>query len=291
MRTNLSCATVTAIVVLATLVLPYAVAAQSIWSDGQSGNELVLEFYKPQFKSEEGWEFSGLSVFLTYPLPVSERWAIVVELPYAHGRYGYSYSDPYWGDYSYRDLDDVLGNPYIGLHSRGEKSRFQFELGARIPVVGEEEFPADWAGLFADFDRCEAFLQKAVTVQGAVNLRAESQDGFLSRVRFGPYLWIWTDRPRFFYGTGGDTELLLHYSAQLGYRERRLALLAGVSGVSILTEDQLLYDDNSVHQLGFQAAFTVDNITPGFHLRIPLDDELDDVYRLVWGFSLEYHFD
>jgi len=299
MRTNLSCLTVTAVAVLATLVFPYAVAAQSIWLDGQSRKNVTLEFYNPQFKGYEWgnyywreWrETSGLTFFLTSRFEVSEGIIFIAELPYTRARYsyGYSYHDPYWGDYEESDesSDAALGNPYLGVETRGKSSITFFEFGVRIPTLGEEDYEASGLGWFADFDRLEAFTSECITIQSAGNLHLRSQEGFVGRARLGPYYWIYIGDC-----CGDRTELLLHYSAQVGYERRSFALLAGFSGVMVLTEEGFLEcNDTSINQLGFQGRVNLGHFRPAVHFSIPLDDELREIYSSVWGLSLQYQFE
>jgi hypothetical protein len=283
-----------------TLGFPCAVAAQSIWLDGQSRKDITLEFYQPQFKTEEWsgyyWKewrkLSGLAFFLTYRFPVSQDLILVAELPFAHGgcNYGYSYEDPYWGSYerSGKFFDDALGNPYIGIKSRSENSGLFFELGARIPILGEDEYPAGSAGFFADLDRFEAFSTECLVIQGAGNLRVQSQGGVVGRARLAPHYCIYTSG-----WEGGDrTQLFLHYSVQFGYEQMPIGLLAGLSGVVILTEDRFLgRNDPSVNHLGFQGNISLGKFRPGVHFGFPLDDELKQIYSSVWGLSLQYQFD
>jgi hypothetical protein len=299
MRTNLSCVTVTAIAVLATLVLPYAVAAQSISLDGQSRKNVTLEFYNPQFKGYEWggyywreWgELSSVTFFLTSRFEVSKGLILTAELPYtrAHYSYGYSYHDSYWGDYenSEESSDAALGNPYLGVETRGKSSITFFEFGVRIPTLGEKDHGTGGLGWFADLDRLEAFTSECITIQSAGNLSLRSQEGLVGRARVGPYYWIYIGDC-----CGDRTELLLHYSAQVGYEPRSFAVLAGFSGVVVLTEDSFLeYDDISINQLGFQGNVSLGRFRPGVHFSIPLDNELREIYSSVWGLSLQYQFD
>lgn len=296
MRTNLSCATVTAIAVLATLALPCAVAAQSIWLDGQSRKSVTLEFYNPQFKGHESayqwddyysrsWvEHSSLTFFLTSRFEVSEGLILIAELPYtrAHYSYGYSYRDSYWGDYenSYESSDAALGNPYLGVETRAKSSIAFFEFGVRIPALGEDDSGTGGSGWLADFDRLEGFTPECMTIQSAGDLSLRTKEGLFGRARVGPYCWIYTGD----YCCGPRTELLLHYSAQVGYEPRSFAVLAGFSGVVVLTEDSFLeYDDIAIHQLGFQGNVNLGHIRPGVHFSIPLDNELREIYSSVWG--------
>jgi len=296
MRTNLSCVTVTAIAVLATLVFPYVVAAQSIWLDGQSRKDVTLEFYQPQFRNQEwsGYSFrqwgqlSGQVFFLTYRSQVSEKVVGVLELPYTRASYsyGYSYEYSYRSDErSYETSARALGNLYIGMESRSGNSLFSYEFGARIPILWSCCSSAADAGMFADFDRFGAFATRCISIQSAGNISVRSDKGLVGHARVGPsgmiYLGCW----------GTSAQLLLHYSAQVGYERKPIAVLGGLTGVTLLTDNYFLQPGNrSVYQLGFQANTSLGRFRPGVHLRIPLDHELREVYSSVWGLNLQYQF-
>lgn len=300
MRTNLSCVTVTAIAVLATLVLPYAVAAQSIWLDGQSRKNITLEFYQPVFKSQEwnhyyfteSMERSGFIFFLSGRVPVSEKLALVGELPYVRSKYTYTwgYDDPYWGGLEESDAysKSALGNPYVGVEYGGDNATVSFESGLRLPTLGEEDYGFADLGWFADFDRFEAFAAEKMSIQFAGDLSIRDESGLIGRARVAPCYWIHVGDEC----CGERTELLLHYSAQVGYEPRSFALLAGFSGVMVVTEEAFLEcNDTSIHQLGFQGNVNLGHFRPGVHFSIPLDDELREIYSSVWGLSLQYQFD
>jgi hypothetical protein len=302
MRTNLPCATVAAIAVLATLILPYAVAAQSIWLDGQSRKDVTLEFYQPQFKyvtqsgyDWESWsEFSGQVFFLTYRSQISEKVVLVAELPYASGSYTYgsfSYDYSYWGFYwtdsdSYETSGKALGNPYIGIESGSEGTTLSYEFGVRIPTLWECHSSAADAGMFADFDRFEAFACRSMTIQSAGNVSVRCDEGFVGHARLAPCYMMCLGC------SGTSAQLLLHYSAQVGYEGKPIAVLSGLTGVTTLSHNYFLEEGNSsVYQLGFQANVSLGKVKPGVHLRIPLDYELNKVYSSVWGLNLQYQFE
>ena len=60
-------------------------------------------------------------------------------------------------------------------------------------------------------------------------------------------------------------------------------LAAGLSGVMILTEDDLDLGDRTIHQLHAGASLDLGALRPGIQVRRPLDEDLEDVIDYTVG--------
>ncbi|RKX24707.1 MAG: hypothetical protein DRP45_07615 [Candidatus Zixiibacteriota bacterium] len=63
----------------------------------------------------------------------------------------------------------------------------------------------------------------------------------------------------------------------------------GFTGRLHATADGGDFKENSIHQFGFAASFGSGNVHPGFHLRVPLDDNLGYAgLKFVWGLNVTF---
>lgn len=53
-----------------------------------------------------------------------------------------------------------------------------------------------------------------------------------------------------------------------------------------MTEEDADFDERSIHQLGFNASAQFGKLRPGLHLRLPLDDDLQESLDAVLGLNL-----
>ena len=108
--------------------------------------------------------------------------------------------------------------------------------------------------------------------------RRRSVSGVVWRLRGGPLVWL---------GRGGnDTELLLHYSGQVGYESGQISVLGGLTGRAVVTEGDANLGERTLHQLGAAMAFGSGTVRPGFHVRLPVDRDLTDILDFVFGFNV-----
>jgi len=65
----------------------------------------------------------------------------------------------------------TFGNPYLGIETSAASSPIFVEVGARIPLASDKQFPAFVTGYFSDVIREDAFLPKIASIVAAFNLR------------------------------------------------------------------------------------------------------------------------
>src|SRR5258705_1058315 len=179
---------------LAILLAPVPARAQSLWMPRDRGGSVVLEALRTGIEFVED-KFPTGALFLDVRVPVSHAW-LVAEVPYGRLK----------GDYlifigSSGVTESSLGNPYLGLETRGD-SPFFGELGVRAPLADEDKLGALATGAYSDVGRFNSFLPHQASIQAAFNVRTVSQDGIASRLRLGFAVRIPTRSRR-----NGDPEL------------------------------------------------------------------------------------
>ncbi len=253
-----------------------SLTAQSIWLSNNGGKSISFEGFKPIF-DEEGYSFSTGTYFLGFRIPIGKS-LLVAELPYVHA--AYKLESPY---FNMSLSESGIGNPYIGLQQRISNSSTFGEVGLRIPLAPEDKWLANMIGIYSDLDRQEAFVPHWLPITAMLNYLKKSNAGLIFRLRGGPLLWINTEKSEF----DDSIELLMKYSAQIGYESGQVRLLGGLVGRMIVTEGDLDISERTAHQLGFSASVGFGNVRPGFLLLLPLDEEMKDVTNYVLGVNVE----
>lgn len=273
---------VSVIISAASLPVTSTLFAQFIWLDQMGDKALAIEILKPTFAGNDDVTFLSSAIFISGRFALREDLRLVAELPFAHARVDVvvlDFINPQ--PIKESESETIIGNPYIGLELRKAGSPVFGELGVRIPITPDDKSIASAIGRFADFDRMEAFAPDVFTVLGRINFQSTSASHVRIRVRGGPTL--------LFNSEGfleDDTELLLDYSAQVGYVTQKVSVMGGLTGRLFATQTEGDFGERSVHQLGASATLISGQVQPGIHLRIPIDDDLDDILDFVFGLNL-----
>lgn len=255
------------------MIFPASSPAQSIWLDRSSDKLLALEILKPSFNGEENVSFATAAYFLSYRTPLSQNVRFAGELPFAHGDFGREVNF----FFTRIGPGSTFGNPYLGVEVQREGSPLFVEIGARAPLTSDNQIQAVTTGLAADFDRMEAFMPNTVPLTGMLNYRQKSASGLTFRLRGGPSFLMNT--------SGGGSQWLLGYSAQLGYEARTFSASAGLTGRANLSEEGN-FGERSTHQLGLAANLGLGKVRPGVHIRLPLDQDTRESLNYVAGINL-----
>lgn len=275
------------VLMLATLFVPLALSAQSIWLERSHQRAFSLEVLRPNFKNESDAFFtqsnSGWVVFATLRLPVSGRILFVGELPFTHAN---AETKSVRFNINESESQSVFGNPYLGVEITDRTGAFITEIGLRVPITPDDKFLGTITGLYSEYDRLEAFLPKVLSAMTIANYRYHAPSGFAFKLRGGPSLLIYTGDDAF----DDDVELFMSYSAQAGYETERWSILGGVTGRALLTTEDASFDERSIHQLGFNASVGLGQVRPGVHFRLPLDDGLKESLDSVLGINLGVQF-
>ena len=235
---------------------------------------ISFEFLKPEFEEDGELVRSGSAFFLSVRWPISGKTNFIGEIPFSHGS-----MDPTYGEQS---SEDAVGNPYLGVEVRGGNPYLFWEFGLRPPISPDGKEIAAFTGLFSDFDRFAAFPPNWFTIKAMVHLQHQNAAGFSYRFHFGPIFMKRTKSDPFI----DDQELLAGYSAHMLYRTEMVRAGGGLTGIAILSEDDLLLHGQATNQLGLAVDIGSKSIRPGIHLRIPLDLDLATFTNFVWGLNL-----
>jgi hypothetical protein len=252
-------------------LLDAGVRAQSISLRGKPGNWVSGEFFRPSYESFGTLKLSGWILALGVKANISERVAVLAELPYANGKL-----DAPSNFFSNDASQSTIANPYLGLEFFSRRKHASFELGVRLPVADENKALATQAGFLSDLERFDAFFPDILTINGLLNVNSVNSGGFAFRLRGGPNFWIFTNSDN----AGDDVELLFKYSGELGYDTEQLSLSAGISGLLIATESDLDLGERTLHQFIAAAAVGLGNVRPGIQFRLPLDEDTGVDYVL-----------
>lgn len=177
----------------------------------------------------------------------------------------------------FNESETAIANPYVGFEFRRPGTSSFIELGGRVPLAPDDKLGALLYGTFADINRLGAFAPDLLTVTGKFNYYNENASNLIVRLRGGSTVLIPTDE--------GDTELVLDYSAQVGYKGSQISVIGGLSGQLIVTEEDLDLGERTIHQLGASASLNLGSVRPGIHFWIPMDEDLDFI-DFVLGLNL-----
>jgi len=249
-------------------------SAQYYWLSPTEENSVSLEILKPKFADVEGVGFLTSAWFLEGNFTVSEEINIFTQVPIAI----LSADSP--------DLDDetAIGNILIGMeyHSRSEVNMSDFitRLGFRPPIVSEGSYGAAEVGLLTDYTTYDAFYPKNLSVNAGIEYRKKFENMLGIILDFNSIFLLPTEEYL-------DNEILLNYGLTGGYYGEKFSFEFGPSGIFVASEDGD-FGRRSVHVLGMNVRYTSGTFVPGLTMRIPLDDNIQDIIDFTFGFNLAY---
>lgn len=262
-----------------TLLCCTSLYSQPFWINQTHDKAISLEGFKP--KTKQNTTLLTSAYFLSVRWPIIPNFVFVGELPFAYGK---------------RELRAVntkatskLGNPYLGIELLQQDSPIFVEAGIRLPIVSSSNF-ANTIGILSDPDRFEAFAPDILTLMALINFHNDQPSNLFFRLRGGPSFLINTA------GGGAnllgglsneDVELYLLYDGQIGYNFEEIPLHVdgGLTGRLIVTEEGN-FGKRTFMQLGFAVRLDFKRVSPGLHLRIPIDDDLKENLRYIVGANL-----
>ncbi len=252
--------------------------AQSLWLPRDSDHAVMLEMLRPNVERVDGEIFSA-AYFLSGRVCVSDRIAVVGELPYARfaGTVSYNSGYPFYGFYFGDISESSIGNPYLGIETRATSTPLFFELGVRTPLASDTEWIALFHGQRTDRLRWNAFDSDMASIQAAVNVREETDHHMAYRLRLSPVLTL---------PSAAEEDLWAHYSLEIGYAGRWARVGAGMSGIALLTGSGNL-GARAANQFDVRGDFLGGAIRPGLALRIPMGSAATSV-PVVFGVTLAW---
>jgi hypothetical protein len=238
------------------------VAAQAAPVLRTAPHGIAIEAMRPDIKFADFTTFS-LGYFLSGHTTFSKGFKAILELPFAYA------------DYLGAASNTTMGNPYLGVLYA--KRAFTFELGARAPLAGEDEY-ANLVGAVADLDRIEAFVPHLIPVQIGATFRSVEVNDFSFGLSATTAGWFTTDET--------SNELLAGYAADVRYAGSMVRAGARINGRAMLTESGS-FSDRTSHSAGVFADVGSGRVHPGVQFRLPLDKEQRDDLRWVLGVNLQ----
>ncbi|HEX2092610.1 MAG TPA: hypothetical protein VHG28_09425 [Longimicrobiaceae bacterium] len=240
---------------------------------------MSLQALLPQFEENTVFGrlgFASSAWFVSGRLPLARGTVLVAELPLA---YGSMESQP--GD---AETSLVLGNPYVGAVVQPWSLPVTAELGVRIPLAADlsgDDF-ATGIGILADTDRAESFVRERASVVGMLNYKHPFARSVALHLRGGAMGLLSTSNE--LYEDAGD--VVLGYGALAWYELVWGAVGGGLTGRWGVTDEERVFRDEAVHQLGLTALFTRGQFQPSVQMRVPLNGDLSEVLRFIVGVGL-----
>ncbi|HEU4764202.1 MAG TPA: hypothetical protein VFT93_00970 [Candidatus Eisenbacteria bacterium] len=260
-------------------MLASSAGAQSIWIPRDRDRSVTLAAAKPSLDYVDEKTFSPV-LTLTSRQPLGTRMSWVVEIPYAH----LSVSEQFFVPLTWKE-GSAIGNPYLGLEAHAASGPLFAELGARVPLMDENEPGVANLGRGSDVRMLEAFDPNEVSIVPAINLRETTETHIAYRFRLSPTVTIPTQKGLDQNSPG--TDLWMVYSWQIAYEGRVARVGSGLSGRLLLTEDFGNLGERTVNQLEFHADLGSGAFRPGLDVRVPLGLEAA-YFPVVLGLTLSW---
>jgi len=198
------------VVIVAILAICTTVSAQSIWLPHSDKQTVSLEILKPD-GHWSGVKLTSMVMFLSTRVPVSENCWVLVEVPFSHYD-GTKQRFDHYPYYYWREINaqNLLGNPYVGLEIGDTLGKWYSKFGIRLPAAPDDKPYAAEYGLFADFDRAEAFSSDIIPVNCRFGLRHFWESGVSIHGYLGPTIEIYSGSRE-----NVDTEVTMDYGLQI----------------------------------------------------------------------------
>lgn len=255
------------------LLLAAPARAQSVWLDREPRPSVLAEVYFPSFDETDS-HFPTWTWFAAARLPIGRTTSFLAELPYVRWEFGSGLANA---------SDASIGNPYLGVEIAPRPTGFRFEIGARAPLMSDDNLTTFLVGYLTDVERQEAFLPDVVPIRLGIHYHRAAQEG--SRVaydlRLVPSVWIKTDDTFL-----ADDEVFFGYGGTVRYEGEQVRAGGGFTGRWNATNDGSDFGGSSFHQLDLAADFLRGSVRPGIQLKVPLDDDLTDFVDPILGVSL-----
>lgn len=263
-------------------------SAQSPWLVKSKQSSLTIEWDKPLFDSDlvnRDMVTSISSVmFVTGKAKVNDKFRIVAELPLSH--FGIKDSE-----FTSGTSHTQVGNIYLGgeldANTRNEGTALTFELGVRIPTMGETEDAGDigaFTGLVSESERHEAFFIDTWSIPVYATTTQKIADFGYLNFRGGALYDIYTDDLSFL-----DNELHLLYTISTTITTKPMDALIGFSGRHHVVGNGA-ENTKPVTQLRGGIGKRFSHWTPSIYARLPLSRDFNALVDVAYGFSLSLNF-
>ena len=262
------------IIALALFVLPDLVFAQPIWFNRERETTLEATWMKARFDEADDVGFLTSVMFVTGRAEVWDQLYVTVDLPM-------SYSEMTGNEFD----DFSFGNPYLGIEYEAANGLAAVEFGVRLPIARSNE-EAVYTGMLTDFEHLDAFLPDVFSFMFMGDQRFELGSGFSARIMAGPIFQFYKLTDGYLFDDDEfDADVM--YCAHGWYDTDVLRFGLGITGRALLTTEGLdTFDEKTMHQVGVAVAGKFERVEPGIHVRIPVDDDLNDLFNYVVGLDV-----
>ena len=252
-------------------------------ADGRKA-AIGIEYLRPEIG---GNLYTGMALFFSSEVKLSQTFFLQGEIPYAHGRSDYRAIFD-----GISSKDDALGNIFIGMKMNFDKPEYSASLGVYIPTTTPGGYIAKDVGALSDIGRYEAFARDWIMFKSDIGIQKLVKPRIIGSLNISPTYWYCTNNqaelPFSPYGNG--KKLILHYNGQLWYWGQDVNFGAGISGITNLFEKSIIGRDKSLVQMEFGASFNVGQIKPGINFIFPLSYELDNRLQYVVGMNIQMQY-
>jgi hypothetical protein len=253
-------------------------SAPSFWTARNQRKMLNIEFLKPFFDGHSGNSPNVVAYFINCRLPLSKTIFFICELPVVHVE-----TKSPW----YSKSETTIGNPYLGIEIQKSLSPVFTEIGIRVPVSSENN--GKFYGFYSDYvDHLEAFSTDFFQIACMLNYQHRETSGFAVRLRCGMLSDINTGNK---YDGETSTNLYLLHGAEAGWHFKKAFFGIGLASRWDLNKKESGYFyPRHYHQMGFKLGLESGTLQPAIHLRLPMDDNFENVLDAVVGLSVAICF-
>jgi len=246
------------------------IMGQTVWADDtEKGSTIGLELMIPSI--DEGFNSEApTSVFMLHgSYLIKDVLSLKINLPLSH------FSS---GDFSETDI----GNPYLGVRMHNVNHGLDVDLGVRLPLAPEQENAGLLTGLLIENYNLGTYLPETFSVTTNMKYHWKNDGGLNLRIGGGP---------DFVLPSGdSDNEFLINYFGKVLYGNDEVQIGAALTGLLIITEEDLSFGDRTIHDIGILGSYDFGAVRTGAYLRVPLDDEINDLLSLVAGLNILLSF-
>lgn len=255
------------------LILNSTCLGQSVWADQKASKSIVgVELMIPSVEDQFAIEFPTSVVLLYSRFRINDALSIKIDLPVSHLSTG--------NDISETDL----GNPYLGLGLHNVSSGLDMDIGLRLPFAPEFDPSQPEAnlglttGMLIENYNFGIYLPETFSFTSNLKYQWNNESGLIIKTGGGPDYLIPNG--------SAENELLLNYYGQVLYGAENYSIGAGLTGLLIVTEEDVSFGDRTIHDLGLIGNYNFENARLGAYLRVPLDDDLNDTLSFVFGLNI-----
>ncbi len=259
--------------ILAGILLPALLSAQSPWLERGGRHMFGVEYLRPNFAQDNGYTGGTCNLVFSYQGVLTREYTLKAEVPFSR------FDREANGAAPASTSDQVFGNPYVGVEIYRPNFPAWVEAGIFLPVTSSHA-EANAVARVIDPDRPEFFLRKVTSLKLSLNRQNAITRNVHLFLSLGALGWIGLDKN---YLNDGF-ELFFPYALQLSFDSRYVAVHTGLTGRYWATPGSgVSFADSWTHQFGVSVNFHIRSFHPGLLLRVPLNKGLEQEVRSTFG--------